>query len=463
MKPTISEKGSPGKGKVVATPDQVSFICQSRSVATETTEIDCTVEWVFYDGSCRYCAATARWFEPVLKRRGIRIAPLQAPWVLRRLGIGLDEAMKEMKFLDSTGLVCGGADGIIQLARRFWWGLPLLWISFLPGVMPVLRGGYSRLAAWRSCKRFGRCKVNEHHDSSGRAGGWGPLIVLPLVVAIGGRHWANWIFMWAMALAIFLGCKWLTWVKAGGIAASRSRRLVFGYFFAWPGMDARGFLGSDSLRHRTRTQSQHVEPASLPWLACGACLCFGAAMILDGARRAGVTPSLLAGWEGMIGLVLVLHFGVFKVLSLVWERRGVRAEPVMRVPLTSSSLTEFWGERWNTAFNSLVHQFAFIPLARGVGTRGAVIGVFLISGLIHELVISLPARGGYGLPTMYFLAQGIGVALERSRWGRRVGLGRGAIGRLFMIVFVAGPVFWLFHPLFVNRVIVPMLQVIGAI
>jgi len=93
----------------------------------------------------------------------------------------------------------------------------------------------------------------------------------------------------------------------------------------------------------------------------------------------------------------------------------------------------------------------------------AVIGVFLVSGLIHEIVITLPARGGYGLPTAYFLFQGLGLVLERSALGRWLGLGAGIRGRLFAIAVAAAPAFWLFPPVFVRNVILPMLDAIGAL
>jgi alginate O-acetyltransferase complex protein AlgI len=91
-----------------------------------------------------------------------------------------------------------------------------------------------------------------------------------------------------------------------------------------------------------------------------------------------------------------------------------------------------------------------------------VLGVFILSGLIHDLVISLPARGGYGLPTLYFAIQGCGLVFERSTLGQRVGLGRGPRGRIFALGFTAGPAFWLFHPPFIRNVILPMLKAIGA-
>lgn len=89
--------------------------------------------------------------------------------------------------------------------------------------------------------------------------------------------------------------------------------------------------------------------------------------------------------------------------------------------------------------------------------------VFVASGGIHDLVISLPARGGYGLPTGYFVLQGLGVTVERSTLGRQLGLQKGVTARFFMFVVTAAPAFWLFHPPFVQRVIIPFMHAIHAL
>jgi hypothetical protein len=79
------------------------------------------------------------------------------------------------------------------------------------------------------------------------------------------------------------------------------------------------------------------------------------------------------------------------------------------------------------------------------------------------LVISVPARGGYGLPTGYFVFQGLGVLVERSSFGKQLGLRDGVRGWLFMVVITAGPVFFLFHPPFVLRVIIPFMKWMHAL
>src|SRR5205085_735711 len=102
----------------------------------------------------------------------------------------------------------------------------------------------------------------------------------------------------------------------------------------------------------------------------------------------------------------------------------------------------------------------FRPLVARVGPTRAMLLTFLASGLVHDAVISLPARGGYGLPTLYFLIQGVGLVIEKSRPGR-LHL-RGAAGRLFTIAVTALPVGLLFHRPFIEHVILPFLHAIRA-
>jgi alginate O-acetyltransferase complex protein AlgI len=208
-----------------------------------------------------------------------------------------------------------------------------------------------------------------------------------------------------------------------------------------------------------------VKPGSIPSLRRA--WIFGFSNILIGGVlvwAATIVVILLpeaAGWMMMTGIVLILHFGLFKLLALIWQRAGIPVVPLMSQPLKASSLGDFWSRRWNTAFTGLVHDLALRPLARRLGINGAILGIFLISGLIHELVISFPANGGFGLPTGYFLLQGLGIVLAREahRWGLNQGIG----GRIYTIFFTVGPVYWLFHPHFVQNVILPMLAAITNI
>jgi hypothetical protein len=281
-----------------------------------------------------------------------------------------------------------------------------------------------------------------------------PLVALPGTALLLQPRLPPWVFMWIMAGSLYAGSKWISYCEARdrGIRADRLR--TFGYLFAWPGMDAAAFLRrSETVR----------RPEAAEWIAAALKTALGICLTWAIARTVAPTRPLLAGWIAMIGLIFILHFGTFHLLSLAWRSVGVAAAPIMRNPLASTSLAEFWGRRWNIAFHELAARFTFRPLRSIVGAIGASLLVFVISGLVHELVISVPAQGGYGLPTMYFVVQGLGLTAERGRWGRRLRLGHGARGWLFTTLVTAAPAVWLFPPPFVRRVILPMLAAIGAI
>jgi len=219
-------------------------------------------------------------------------------------------------------------------------------------------------------------------------------------------------------------------------------------------MDAEAFLSQ---------RLPFQAPTRRAWLWTLLKTAMGAALIWLMARRVPAQKPLVQGWLGMLGLILLLHFGSFEALALFWQRLGVDATPIMSSPLRSTSLNIFWGKRWNLGFRQFSHDLIFRPLQRSLGAGAAGFLVFIVSGLIHESVISLPAHGGYGLPAAYFMLQGLGVAVNRSTFGLRLGLREGLRGWLFTAAITAGPVYLLFHPWFVLRVIIPFLEAIHAL
>lgn len=278
-----------------------------------------------------------------------------------------------------------------------------------------------------------------------------PLFALTLIVVMFRSRLTAWVFMWLLAVAVFAGLKWATWWRVRTVVTHSSWRSV-AYLLAWPGMDAEAFL---DLRQTASS------PPLNEWLWASVKTVFGAVLIWVVVRA--VPAALTRGWVALFGLILLLHFGSFHLIALFWQRMGIAAQPIMAKPILSKTLSEFWGKRWNLGFRQLAYDLIFRPLHKRIGIASASLLVFLASGLIHDLVISLPARGGYGLPTAYFILQGLGVTLERSSRGRQLGLQHGVAGWLFMLVITAGPAFWLFHPPFVLRVIIPFLQAVRAL
>lgn len=426
--------------------------------------------WILYDGHCPSCTASARRFDRIFRRRGFVFLPLQTKWVMQQLGLEPGAPLEEMHVLTNENEDIAGADAVIFLARQIWWAWPAVAFAQLPRVHKLLDRSYRWIAAHRGCDHIA-CDLKERRRLGRQikelAGwrqpvlevfpAWIVLIALLISVLPLRDRLAPWQFMWLMAGAIFFGCKWLTAWRAQARGSEIKAGRALAYFFAWPGMDAETFLSPNP----ACSHLDGLEPASFPlikrpaWAAIGN-LSLGTVLLFSVARFA--PQPLLAGWIGMVGMILILHFGLFHLLADGWRKTGTDVEPIMNAPLRSKSLSEFWGRRWNSAFNRLTFEFVFRPVARlhlHYGAQVALFAAFLLSGALHELVVSLPAGAGYGLPTVYFLLQGIGILLERAFPQIR--------GRIFTILITAGPAFWLFHPPFVHNVILPFMKAIGAL
>jgi hypothetical protein len=263
---------------------------------------------------------------------------------------------------------------------------------------------------------------------------------------------SSWEAMWLGAISLFGSMKLLTIATCVEAAdASTAKRL--GYLLLWPGMNPNAFF---------EPVANVAKPRSGEWLFAISKLLIGimliyAAIVILPARL------MLAGWIGFVGLVFFFHLGLFHISSLGWRLDGVGVRPIMDWPILATSLSDFWGNRWNRAFRDLMFYWVFRPITRLLGPTGAMLAAFLVSGWVHELIITVPARSGYGGPTAYFLLQAAGLLIERTRFGRKVGLGAGIGGRIFCLLFVLAPVGLLFPAAFIRQCIVPTLRIIARI
>lgn len=74
----------------------------------------------------------------------------------------------------------------------------------------------------------------------------------------------------------------------------------------------------------------------------------------------------------------------FLLLALALQAADLNARPNMQAPLLAQCVADFWGNRWNTAFNVLANRHGFRPLTPRIGPRAALVVVFIVTGLLHE-------------------------------------------------------------------------------
>lgn len=148
---------------------------------------------------------------------------------------------------------------------------------------------------------------------------------------------------------------------------------------------------------------------------------------------------------------LGFHFGALRVLKGGLRRVGFPVRTLFPNVLRARGLGDFWSLRWNVGYSQMMQRVVGRPLERKWGRTWSVLAVFVVSGLLHELAITLPVRAGYGLPTAYFTGQGLLVLLE-ARWGR-------GFGKLATLLLVVVPLGSLFPPAFQNEVIARCLTI----
>ncbi len=159
----------------------------------------------------------------------------------------------------------------------------------------------------------------------------------------------------------------------------------------------------------------------------------------------------------LVALSLILHFGLLSISAGMWRFSGVDTYLLFRQPARALSLTELWSKRWNLAFSEMAAIAVFRPLVKRIGAGGALMATFIFSGLLHEIALSLPVNSGYGLPTLYFIIQGLLVLAEKQMQKRNVALLQDqVVAKVWLFFWLIVPMPLLFHTAFINEVVWPL-------
>ncbi|SEP30443.1 membrane bound O-acyl transferase family-domain-containing protein [Mucilaginibacter sp. OK283] len=221
----------------------------------------------------------------------------------------------------------------------------------------------------------------------------------------------------------------------------------------WAGMRAEPF---ENLGHAPLTNAW-----AMIWFGLGRVIA-GGVFILLGRQIVllplGPKPAyLLTTAFLLVGLSLILHFGLLSISAGTWRLKGVNTYYLFKQPARAMSITEFWGKRWNMAFSEMTSITIFRPLRNKIGPAAALMVAFGFSGLLHELALSVPVNSGYGLPMIYFIIQGAMVLLEKVLTnGGAAFLKHPFTARLWTLFWVIAPMPLLFHPQFIRQIVWPM-------
>lgn len=150
---------------------------------------------------------------------------------------------------------------------------------------------------------------------------------------------------------------------------------------------------------------------------------------------------------------LGFHFGALRVLKGGLRAAGYPVRTLFPNVLEARGIGDFWSKRWNVGYSQMMQRLVGRPVRDRFGDAAGVMVVFLGSGVLHELAITLPVRSGFGLPTLYFTLHGLLTLFERK-------LGR-PIGKVPALLAVVLPLGLLFPPAFQKEVIARCVEVFG--
>ncbi len=240
--------------------------------------------------------------------------------------------------------------------------------------------------------------------------------------------------MVAICCVLLGGMKGLVYAEWSGSKSLSLHR--YGIFaFLWFGMDPGSF---------------RVTRDGLSWKQD---IVIGSLCMLIGTFGAWLVWAM--GWRNIlvmfVPMSLGFHFGALRVLKGGLRAAGFPVRTLFPNVMEAQGIGDFWSRRWNTGYSQMMQRSVGRPFGARFGQNAGIMAVFVASGVLHELAITLPVRSGFGLPTLYFTIHGLLVVIERT-WGR-------PLGKIPALLAVALPMGWLFPPDFQSEVIAKCLEV----
>ncbi|CAK9309582.1 unnamed protein product [Citrullus colocynthis] len=205
------------------------------------------------------------------------------------------------------------------------------------------------------------------------------------------------------------------------------------------------------IKHNTTTPHGQEPPPKLPLnLPTKVVICV--ILILGDSYIDLVCPNNIKLWINCA--TLYFYLDVIMSLSNVFVRStfGVEVRQPFNEPYLTTSLQNLWGRRWNLLVSETLHDTIYKPIRYklGVPRWATVVSVFVVSGLMHELLYYYIVRA---IPTWeatwFFVIHGVCLALEielKRAYGKRWQL-HWAVSRPLTLTFMATTCYWLLFPL----------------
>ncbi|MES2529022.1 MAG: MBOAT family protein [Bdellovibrionota bacterium] len=156
------------------------------------------------------------------------------------------------------------------------------------------------------------------------------------------------------------------------------------------------------------------SPATSPWLSF--LLHFTLMVIIIVSIKQFLSP---VSYFARILLGVSVYFftetlGSIGQLVYSWKKENIY--PIHNQPLTSTSLSEFWGRHWNLWVQDWIADVGR-PFRRK--HKQKIVASFLFSGIFHEAMVNLPhwiatGESYFGTMLSYFFIQGAGLYLDKK-------------------------------------------------